>query len=836
MVWVKKSHFGKRTRNIKKIYILCIIFPLFSSVFLPGLNASMAIHSSIVPIVSVTERPDLVVGGNAVSLSGNVDPNYAITEEQKYNNHYETTTSVTPWWNANWHYRRIYNVTGTGNISLSMNFTTLLASLGVVNKTFDNASIAIVRYYPNSSMVLVNKTWFNESTLFHNRTNAVGTLLWTVPESSLFGVYFDVIENRGVRTPMTETLDLTQSGSVSASMISTQGWWSEFTITFETYYPLNTKLLINVYTTALAKNMTAQFFWKDQPDFNLSLHTLNNLNWINTTQNLSNIGDWTVRVIGYDDAGYQSAPLTAGFYVGQPDLIVSALTMPTVCYLGYTVAVIANIHAVNTTVQHVNVSFLIDNIINQTQRNLTIQKNENRTLQFSWKPTKKGEHNITVRINNTDSNPGNNKKWKIVTVEGIPDMAVLNISVSPTPVNEGNPVAVTAYIRNTGDGNATDYQLVLYCEQNENNQTMHYIDEKNSTTVNLKKNEYKNVTLTWEKTRYGKTNFHGEWAVGIEIRNTTQTPDKHGANNYKALFHVLWVIPAERKPPILYFLEYPETQEQGNPVLIRIKAVDDSGIDTVVISIKMPNKTFGNATMTAVEDDRYEYTFNAVQIGNHYFTIKATDLSPSKNQSTVSGSFEVTGDKTPPTVSFFGINPLIQLPYNQVEIRCITTDFSGINFVEATILNPDNRSEVHVMSNVPSDTKYVYTNTYERIGKYRVSLTIEDKKGNTKITEEKTFWITNDLNDIDSDGMPNNWEIQYGFNPYDPHDASLDADNDSVTNLKEYQQGTNPLEEVSSSSELIERLQENGLYLITSLIVFVIIVLLAWYGIRRRKP
>jgi len=64
----------------------------------------------------------------------------------------------------------------------------------------------------------------------------------------------------------------------------------------------------------------------------------------------------------------------------------------------------------------------------------------------------------------------------------------------------------------------------------------------------------------------------------------------------------------------------------------------------------------------------------------------------------------------------------------------------------------------------------------------------------------------------------------------------LDADNDSVTNLKEYQQGTNPLEEVSSSSELIERLQENGLYLITSLIVFVIIVLLAWYGIRRRKP
>ena len=46
--------------------------------------------------------------------------------------------------------------------------------------------------------------------------------------------------------------------------------------------------------------------------------------------------------------------------------------------------------------------------------------------------------------------------------------------------------------------------------------------------------------------------------------------------------------------------------------------------------------------------------------------------------------------------------------------------------------------------------------------------------------------------DMDSDGMPNWWEIQYGFNPIDPSDADQDADGDLLTNLPEYQHGTNP--------------------------------------------
>lgn len=46
--------------------------------------------------------------------------------------------------------------------------------------------------------------------------------------------------------------------------------------------------------------------------------------------------------------------------------------------------------------------------------------------------------------------------------------------------------------------------------------------------------------------------------------------------------------------------------------------------------------------------------------------------------------------------------------------------------------------------------------------------------------------------DADSDGMPDGWEMEHGFNPSDPSDAAADADGDGLTNLEEYLGGTNP--------------------------------------------
>lgn len=46
--------------------------------------------------------------------------------------------------------------------------------------------------------------------------------------------------------------------------------------------------------------------------------------------------------------------------------------------------------------------------------------------------------------------------------------------------------------------------------------------------------------------------------------------------------------------------------------------------------------------------------------------------------------------------------------------------------------------------------------------------------------------------DIDGDGMPNDWEVQYAFNPRNTADAGGDADGDGLVNLQEYLEGTDP--------------------------------------------
>ncbi|NQU99121.1 MAG: hypothetical protein HQ538_00120 [Parcubacteria group bacterium] len=46
--------------------------------------------------------------------------------------------------------------------------------------------------------------------------------------------------------------------------------------------------------------------------------------------------------------------------------------------------------------------------------------------------------------------------------------------------------------------------------------------------------------------------------------------------------------------------------------------------------------------------------------------------------------------------------------------------------------------------------------------------------------------------DIDEDGLPNEWEIKYGLNPQDARDGEQDPDFDRLTNKKEYEYGTDP--------------------------------------------
>ena len=50
--------------------------------------------------------------------------------------------------------------------------------------------------------------------------------------------------------------------------------------------------------------------------------------------------------------------------------------------------------------------------------------------------------------------------------------------------------------------------------------------------------------------------------------------------------------------------------------------------------------------------------------------------------------------------------------------------------------------------------------------------------------------------DSDGDGIPDEWEIKYGLNPFDPSDALLDMNGDGYTNIEKYINGIDPTKKV----------------------------------------
>ena len=57
--------------------------------------------------------------------------------------------------------------------------------------------------------------------------------------------------------------------------------------------------------------------------------------------------------------------------------------------------------------------------------------------------------------------------------------------------------------------------------------------------------------------------------------------------------------------------------------------------------------------------------------------------------------------------------------------------------------------------------------------------------------------------DWDADGMPDDWEIKYGLNPW-VNDANIDSDGDGLTNLEEYQLGTDPFNPDSDGDGILD--------------------------------
>jgi len=530
--------------------------------------------------------------------------------------------------------------------------------------------------------------------------------------------------------------------------------------------------------------------------------------------------------------------------VGRPDLEVINVTIISVSgsekvYVNDTANINISVVSHNADVENVNISLsIIDESTEEEVFNnsdiVSLKKEVNTSISFNWFANKSGEFNVVVRVDPLnmvdESNEDNNNMSVQMIVHEWPDLVVKNIILPVDDVMEFDRVKIDVLVKNQGLGDASDYIVKLYIERVPKNgpRVMKYIGEKDSQMISVKGNSTSKVSLHWNKSEAGI------WMVGVKIIVLEDQRDLNLWNNQNVSSKDLIVRSYEKNPPVISLVNVqPDTPEEGDTVTITAKIVDDTGLKTVTINITTPSDESREQPMVKTSDDIFKYIYKDTgEVGVYHFLIKAVDISFYQNDKTFEGNFTVKKDTTVPVVSFFTATPCVQVVGGYVNISCFASDNVGISSVRVKIISPTGSVSEETMT-YETNNKYVYKNIYSVSGVYTYYIIVKDKVWNEVKTEEKKFWITRNVDDMDDDGIPDWWEERYGLDPMDPSDADSDLDGDGLSNLMEYRGGSNPLRDVFFENMGV-RLKNNSLYVVMSIVLFLIVLLLSYIGRRMR--
>lgn len=125
-------------------------------------------------------------------------------------------------------------------------------------------------------------------------------------------------------------------------------------------------------------------------------------------------------------------------------------------------------------------------------------------------------------------------------------------------------------------------------------------------------------------------------------------------------------------------------------------------------------------------------------------------------------------------------------------------------------------------------------------------ITVYVNDGNYNISKSIFLFVYDKFTDLDKDGMPDWWEVQYvGLDPNNPLDANSDLDEDGTNNLDEYLGDTNPAnpqdypgkgEGEEEEKDFFSTLTSNmALFINVILLIIVIILLLTLFLVKRAR-
>ena len=754
------------------------------------------------------------------------------------------------WWNNNWHYRYFLTLMGSGNVSHTFNFTKLIKDLGIFPNSFENDTIRIIRY-SNLGKVIeeIDDYRFIEGAVDYTK----GKLLWKVPKNpteKYYCIYFDVKSNPGIRTSIDENEAMVESGDATVTCGFIDGWRITIQNPVDNGYTLiQDSINISVLTDSKAKEVKALVYYQSNESINSSfyLDDINQgINWSYKNFKFEKDGNWIIRINSIDNAGYVPLTVENSILVGNPDFEIINMSIfsesqPTdEIYKFTTLSVNANVKSHRATVEKVDILFSVREKSSNKERyseerSLTLIKDKIINISFDWYANISGKYNIFVIIDPqneiNESNEKNNEKKKEVTINEWPDLSVNNIILPTDSIMEFEQVKIDVIVENKGLGKAFDFIIKLFIEEySEGSGIMKFLDEKDNKTINLEPGSSKTVDMYWDRAEAGK------WLVGVNILVEGGQRDSNLLNNQKLSDKNLVIKSYERNKPVISNVNIePIGQQQGGPITIFAEITDDSGLKSVKIKYVDPSQVLYNWTnMIRQQDNLFKAVFdNTVVNGKYNFEIKAVDTSVRANTGIYKDNFTILLDKIYPVISYYEARPRVQLKGKNVEIYFIAKDNIDIDSVKILISLPDG-NEFQKILPYSSEGKYVYNNIYNMTGRHIYEIEVKDKAGNRVTISSKFFWITKSFDDIDSDGMPNYWEEQNGFDPENPNDAIDDKDNDGIKNKKEYELGTNPLKNIFSENA-IARLKDNAFYLGGSIIAFLFIIILTTFNRRFRS-
>jgi hypothetical protein len=210
------------------------------------------------------------------------------------------------------------------------------------------------------------------------------------------------------------------------------------------------------------------------------------------------------------------------------------------------------------------------------------------------------------------------------------------------------------------------------------------------------------------------------------------------------------------------------------------------------------NITLANSDFTEVEFN-VQATTNATDAGEYCFRLYDSNNSKTLDNYTMYAQVNLSGATAVTLISF-----------------------TAIGAADSVAINWETENEIHNMgfnlyrSTHPSgpfvklNPKLIPGSNFAGLGKkyeYMDSDVIQGEIYYFKLEDIDTFGVHSFHGPIsvdwDGDGLPDDWEILYGFDPT-RDDSMLDPDEDGLTNLKEYQRGTDPLNDDTDGDGIID--------------------------------